>query len=192
MRPELPCKFLPPHPKSELSSFFLFQPLVDSEPSPMSRAGAALTACGYLQGKGTLAMRWGSPQPHTLKLTSVQTDNLSWALAVQQLLRRNTPTHTRKAGFSSSRLLSARCPAPSAHLLEPRPHHVANHRAPTLLRWAGKRVNWRVSERSGEIHDPAFPALWTGKGAATPSQLGYGFLWWKDANATCRLESTAR
>lgn len=122
----------------------------------------------------------------------MQTDNLSWALAVQHLLRRRTLTHTRRAGFSSSRLLSAPGPAPSAHLLEPRPHHAANHRAPTPLRWAGKRVNWRVSEPSGGIHGPAFPALWAGKGGAAPPVFGYGFPWWKDVNATCRLGSTAR
>lgn len=60
LRPELPCKFLPSHPKSELSSFFLFQPLVDSEPPPKSRAGAALTTCSYLQGK----VRWRSAGRH--------------------------------------------------------------------------------------------------------------------------------
>lgn len=140
LRPELAAKFLSPSPRSELSSFFLLQPLTDSKPPQKPGARAAHCSLRLPAGEKERWRKSGGHQSHTLTLTSVPTGSPSWTPAVSASDTASAVTHGPAGGasFSSSRLLSPPGPAPSAHLPEPRPRHTANPRVPTLPKWAGQ------------------------------------------------------
>lgn len=152
LRPELAAKFLSPSPRSELSSFFLLQPLSDSNPPPKPGARAAHRSLRLPAGEKVRWRKSGGHQSHTFKLTSVHTGSPNWTSAVSESDTASAVTYGPAGGasFSSSRLLSPPGPAPSAHLPEPRPRHTANPRVPTLPRWAGRGSLERVRDVAGK------------------------------------------